>query len=547
VAKVVTVAEMRAIERAADGSGLSYDEMMANAGRSVAQSLVERFGSIAGARVVLLVGSGNNGGDALVAGWHLLDDGAQVSVYQAKERPEDDPLLVRLREQGVLIAAADGDQRWRVLRNAVGTADVLVDGVFGTGLTPPLRGTAKDVLAETRKVLDGREQRPWVVAVDCPSGLDCDSGQIAVEAIAADLTVTLAAVKVGLLRFPGAAYVGEIVVGDIGLKTGQTDINSVETDLATADIVSAWMPARKRDSHKGTYGTAIIVAGSINLPGAAVLAGLGAYRSGAGLVRLAVPSSIQVLLAPQLPEAVWTLLPHEMGLLDENAVTVLREALDGVDAMLVGPGLGVDGPTRRFFAGLLGVEIAAHRGKLGFVASEAEGEPASVALPSLVVDADGLKLLAEQPDWPQRLPAPTVLTPHPGEMSILCGEGIEEIQADRVDHARRYAKEWGHIVVLKGAFTVVAAPDGRTTVVPFATSALATAGTGDVLAGLIVGLRAQGVEAFEAAVAAAYLHGRAGELAASALGTEAAVIAGDVADQLPDAIAELVPGADSTD
>ncbi|MGA9532995.1 MAG: NAD(P)H-hydrate dehydratase [Anaerolineales bacterium] len=537
--KVVTVAEMQDVEKAADAKGLNYDEMMANAGRSVAQSLLERTGPIEGKRVLLLVGSGNNGGDVLVAGWHLLQAGAEVTVYLAKERPKKDPLLERLREQEVLIAEADQDQRWRVLRNAVGAADVLVDGVFGTGLTPPLRGTAQEVLKETKRALDRRDRRPFVLAVDCPSGLDCDSGQVADETLAADATVTLAAVKVGLLRFPGAAYVGEIVVGDIGLKSGQTDLDSAETDLATADSVAAWLPARKRDSHKGTYGTAIIVAGSINLPGAAVLAGLSAYRSGAGLVRLAVPSSIQALLAPQLPEAVWTLLPHEMGLLDENAVPVLREALEGVDAMLVGPGLGLDGATRRFVARLLGLDVAAHRGKLGFVARGDDDEPARVPLPDLVVDADGLKLLAELPDWPGRLPAPAVLTPHPGEMSILCGDSIEEVQADRVEVARRYAKKWGHIVVLKGAFTVVAAPDGRTTVIPFATSALATAGTGDVLAGVVVGLLAQGVEAFEAAVAAAYLHGRAGELAALALGTEASVIAGDVADMLPDAIAEL--------
>jgi hydroxyethylthiazole kinase-like uncharacterized protein yjeF len=539
VAKIVSVEQMQSVERAADGSGLGYDQMMANAGKSVAGEIMARYGPLDGRRVLLLVGSGNNGGDALVAGWHLLEAGAQVSVYVAKARPADDPLLERLRESGILIAEAEKDQRWRVLRNAVQATDLLVDAVFGTGLTPPLRGTAKDVLAEASKALGKREKPPVIVAVDCPSGLDCDSGEIADEAIAADLTVTLAAAKRGLLAFPGAAYVGELVVGDIGLKPGQTELESMDTDLATAELVASWLPVRKRDSHKGTYGTALITAGSINLPGAAVLAGLGAYRSGAGLVRLAVPSSIQALLAPQLPEAVWTLLPHEMGLMDDTAIPVLRQALDGVDAMLVGPGLGVDAATRRFFARLFGVEVAAHRGKLGFIAREEEEEPEAAALPPLVVDADGLKLLAELPDWAERLPKETVLTPHPGEMSILCGEGIDDIQADRIGTARGFAEQWGHVVVLKGAFTVVAAPEGRATVLPFATSALATAGTGDVLAGVIVGLRAQGVGGFDAAVLGAYLHGRAGELAADLLGAEAAVIAGDVAECLADALSEL--------
>lgn len=538
--KILTVEEMMAIEKKADAGGLTYDQMMQNAGRSIAQEILRRRPAIDGQRVLILAGSGNNGGDGLVVAHHLEQAGAEVSVYLSKPRSDADANLARLTDREILIADAEDDQRFRVLRNAVGAADVLVDALLGTGLKLPLRGSAQEILEKTQTSLRARAgPPPYVVAVDCPSGLDCDTGEIAQEALAADLTVTLAAVKRGLLRFPGAEKVGEVVVGDIGLKETASDLEDIDLDLATAEGVAPWLPPRPRNSHKGTYGRAVIVGGSITLPGAAALAGIGAYRAGAGLVTLAVPSAIQSLLAPQLPEATWLLLPHEMGLLNVSAVEVLNDELAGVDALLVGPGLGQDKLTEDFMARVLGVEVAAHRGKLGFVAKEMEDELAAAGLPPLVVDADALKLLAAVPDWPQRLPTDSVLTPHPGEMAVLTGVDKAELQEDRVESARKYAAEWGHVVVYKGAFTVVAAADGRATVLPFATSALATAGTGDVLAGALVGLLAQGVEPYQAAVLAGFIHGRAGELAAAAMGSEAAVMAGDVGEHLSDAMAEL--------
>lgn len=540
MAKIVTVEEMVAIEKEADASGLSYDQMMQNAGRSIAQAIVQRLPAIAGKRVLILAGSGNNGGDGLVVAHHLERAGAQVSVYLSKPRPQEDGNLARLVGREILIANADDDQRYRVLRNTVGATDILVDALLGTGLELPLRGSALEILAQTQAALRQRPGHPpYVVAVDCPSGLNSDTGEIAEEALTADLTVTLAAAKQGLIRFPGAEKVGELVVGEIGLSEMASDLDDIDLELATAEGVAALLPARPRNSHKGTYGRAVIVGGSITLPGAAVLAGLGAYRVGTGLVTLAVPSAIQSLLAAQLPEATWILLPHEMGLLNVSAVDVLDSEMTGVDALLVGPGLGQDKLTEDFLARLLGVEVAAHRGKLGFVAKESEEETATSGLAPLVVDADALKLLVEVENWPQRLPANTILTPHPGEMAVLTGLDKVELQEDRVGAARQFAGEWGHVVVYKGAFTVVAAPDGRTTVLPFATSALATAGTGDVLAGAIVGLLAQGVEPYKAAVLGGFLHGRAGELAADTLGSEATVIAGDVSDALPQALSEL--------
>jgi hydroxyethylthiazole kinase-like uncharacterized protein yjeF len=538
VPKIVTVEQMKEIEKAADAGGLTYDQMMENAGRAVAEVVLARLPQPAGKRVAILVGSGNNGGDGLVVGHYLAEAGAQVGAYLAAERRETDPNLVRLRGHGQLVARAADDQRWRVLRNLVASADVVVDALLGTGFQLPLRGTLKEVLATARKALAGKAERPLVVALDCPSGLDCDTGEIADEALWADLTVTLAAAKAGQFRFPGAAAVGELLIADIGIPATQKELSKVRIELATAEVVRGWLPDRPRDAHKGTFGRAIIVAGSVNFPGAAALAGLAAYRVGAGLVTLAVPGPIQALIAPQLPEATWLLLPNEMGVIAAPAAEVLQKELGQTEALLIGPGFGQDPTTGAFVARIMGGEERGHRGRIGFVTAEAEADKPP-HLPPTVIDADGLKLLAKVEDWPKWLPAEVILTPHPGEMAVLTGESKESIQADRLASARKWAEAWGHVVVLKGAFTVVASPEGKAMVLPFATPALARAGTGDVLAGAIVGLVAQGMASFEAAVLGAYLHGRAGELAAEEVGTEAAVLAGEVGECLASAIAEL--------
>jgi hydroxyethylthiazole kinase-like uncharacterized protein yjeF len=543
LAKIVRVDQMRSIEKAADASGLTYDQMMENAGRAIADEMLDRWPDMDGKRVVILVGSGNNGGDGLVVGHYLAEAGAQVAAYLTTERPDDDHNLARLREHATLIAIAEQDQRWRVLRNLVDSADFIVDAILGTGFRLPLKGVAKDVLKTVNRVLAGRRGKPVVVAVDCPSGLDCDDGQLADEALACELTVTLAAAKPGQFRFPGAEAVGRLVVADIGIPDNQKEISSVELELATADTVRAWLPARPRNAHKGTFGRAMIVAGSVNFPGAAALAGLGAYRVGAGLVTLAVPAPVQGFLVPHLTEATWIVLPHELGVIAEGAAEVLEKELDKTQAILLGPGFGQDPSTAAFIQRFLGSRAVRPRGKIGFVHSDEASSSLSILQIPCVVDADGLKLLKQIPEWPSLLPKASVLTPHPGEMAVLTEQSTDEIQEDRVATTQKWAAEWGHIVVLKGAFTVVASPDGRSTVLPFATPALARAGTGDVLAGAIVGLLAQGVPAYESAVLGSFLHGRAGELAEKRIGSAASVIAGDVAASLSEALAELETAA----
>jgi NAD(P)H-hydrate epimerase len=468
----------------------------------------------------------------------LLEADLHVTAYVVSSRRRPDPHADRFRDLGGEVIQSSEDAGGSDLQKRAGTADIVVDAVLGTGFRLPLRGEIAASLAHVAQGLADRRRRPLVVAVDCPSGVDCDTGAAAAETLEAAVTVTLAAVKPGLLRSPGASKAGDIVVGDIGLNPRMRELSEVQMELADPKTIGSWLPARPDDGHKGTFGKVIITAGSVNYPGSAALAGLAAYRVGAGLVCLAVPGGIQSSLVAVLPEATWLILPQETGVLSEAAADILRASVSGAKALLIGPGLGREDVTRRFLLRLLRASETTPRGHIGFIPST-ETPHEHQPLPPLVVDADGLRLLSQLEEWPKRLPAGSILTPHPGEMSALAGLPTETIQANREGIAREKALEWGHVVVLKGARTVVAAPDGRAWLVPIATAALAKAGTGDVLAGAIVGLCAQGVAPAEASALAAFLHGRAGILAAERAGTTAGVLASDVASMLPAAIGEL--------
>ena len=537
--KLVTVSQMQAIEKEADAGGLTYAEMMENAGQGLADVILESFdtGDVE-LEAVGLVGPGNNGGDTLVALSTLAAEGWKTRAYLVKRKKDD--MVKRFTEAGGQLLA--GENAFEQLAEAIGTADVLLDGVLGTGARLPLKKDVAELLSEVNDILDGLDEYPLVVAVDCPSGVDCDSGQVADETLAADLTVTMAAVKQGLLKLPAYEYVGDIEVVDIGLPEDLPSLQGLNVEVAEADSVSMLLPERPIDSHKGTFGTALIAAGSVNYTGAVVLAGEAAYRAGAGLVTLAVPGPVHMALAGRFPEATWVLLPHEMGVISSAGAEVLAKNFERASALLIGPGFGMENSTKEFIENIVEGRYSAKKTalRIGFVHQETEKKAENNAkLPPLVIDADGLKLLAQIKDWYKQIPAPAILTPHPGEMAVLTELLKDEIQGNRLEIASRYAKEWGHVVVLKGAFTVIASPDGRSTIIPVASPALARAGTGDVLAGLIVGLRAQGLEAYEAAVAGAWIHAQAGLYAADDLGTDASVLAGDVLDSVSDVMSDL--------
>lgn len=512
--KLVTVSQMREIEREADSKGVSYAQMMRSAGRGLAE-VVHAIGQENGWNVIAgIVGSGNNGGDTLVALTWLAEAGRKTRAYVVNR--QDDELAKQYLKVGGEIARYATDSGFESLHDFLEETDILLDGLLGTGIKLPLRKEASLVLQSTANILAEMEHPPLIVAVDCPSGVDCDTGDCADETLPADLTITMAAVKQGLLKLPAFEYVGDLELVDIGLPDGLDSWRSLHIDVADADMISAILPERTPASHKGTFGTAFVVAGSTSYTGAALLAGRAAYRIGAGLVTMAVPAPLHTALVGHLPEATWVPLPHEHGFVSEEASYYVLSNLERATAILFGPGFGNKHTTRLFVEHLLD----------------------SLELPS-VIDADGLRHLAGIHDWNKKIKVQAVLTPHPGEMSALTGLSIAEIQSNREEVTGKYAKEWGQVVVLKGAFTVIAAPDGRTTIIPVATPALARAGTGDVLAGLIIGLRAQGVEAYEAAIAGAYIHAQAGLYAAENLGTTASVLASDVLNAIPNVISDL--------
>jgi NAD(P)H-hydrate epimerase len=546
--KVFSVAEMVTAEKAADAAGVSYDEMMETAGRRVAEAIMERT-AVEDRHVFVLVGPGNNGGDGLVAGRYLAEAGADVAFYLYKPRNVKlDQNFARVQEMDLLFVEADADQRYHALRRHLTEADILVDALLGTGVTRPIGGNLATLFNQVKAniVAQARlpdevdpltsikrvgsetdlQKKPLVVAVDCPSGLNCDTGQLDHLTIPADLTVTFAGAKRGHFRFPGAAACGELVVADINISADLPEVKRVPLELATVRLARSLLPERLAAGHKGTFGTALIAAGSEHYWGAPVLAALGAYRVGAGLVALAVPETIRATAAGQLPEATYPPLAATKVLNGESA-RLLLDGLGSAKGILVGPGLG---PATTFMQALLRTEPDQLSQPL---ADEVNTPGLDRRLPPLVVDADGLNLLARMPDWPERLPAITVLTPHPGEMARLMGISLAQLKtADRVTLASEQAIIWGHVVLLKGAYTVVASPDGRCTILPFANPLLATGGSGDVLSGIIVGLLAQGVKPYEAAVLGGYLHGAAGELAKEKFG-ESGLLAGELADWIP--------------
>lgn len=511
--KIVTVEQMRALEREADARGLSYRQMMINAGRVLAFHVFARFLECKNRMVLGLIGCGNNGGDTLIGLTNLIEQGWKAAAYLVKPRPKEDEWLTAFQRRGGKVLRAEMDVGFVKLEEWLEKAEVLLDGVLGTGVRLPLEKEVADVLG----VVSEYEDRPYTIAVDCPSGVDCESGQVSRQCIPADLTLCMQAVKTGLLRFPAFEFAGQISLAELDFPEDLPTWEAVQDQAVDTLLASEWMPKRKLDSHKGDFGTLLMAAGCVKYPGAVLLAGRAAYRTGLGLLRIAIPSSLLTPLAGHLPEATWLPVPEEQGYFCAQSVTEIRKNIEKVNVCLTGPGLGQESAAFNFIQKLL----------------------ETPQLPPLVVDADGLRHLVKITDWQKKLPEGSVLTPHPGEMSALTGLEVESIQQERTETARKFAVKWGVVVVLKGALSVVASPQGKVMVVPIATPALAKAGTGDVLAGMLAALIAQGVESFHAAAAAAFIHARAGQLVAEELDTTASVIASDVLRAIPEILSLL--------
>ena len=516
--KIVTSAEIRLLEKQCQEGGLSTDALMENAGRAVAEA-VERFlGNGGGRSIVVLVGPGNNGGDGLVAAGHLQDCGEKVSLYLLGRRPAADARLKQALKSRLTCLEAGRDEDRQGLGRWLAEADVVIDAVFGTGQSRPLGGEFADVL---RRTAAAREDRPGltIIAVDLPTGLNADNGALDTAYLPADHTITLGLPKLGLYSIGGAGAAGEIAVVDIGIPPALTE--PLATELITAEWVKSVLPARSSEAHKGSFGRVLVAAGSTNYPGAAYLACSGAVRTGAGLVTLATAKGIQPILAAKLTEVTHLPLPEDApGTVSRKAAAEVLAQAGSYDVLLMGCGLGQAGTVK------------------GFIMDVLDGlKPPT----GLVLDADALNTLAGVRDWWRRLTYDAILTPHLGELSRLTGLGVEEIQKDRMGVARQMAARWRKVIVLKGAYTVIAAPDGRCRISAAANAGLASAGTGDVLAGVITGLVAQGLPLFDAAAAGVYLHAAAGDMMRAELG-DAGMTASDLLPVLPRAIKRMKAG-----
>ena len=356
----------------------------------------------------------------------------------------------------------------------------------------------------------------------------------------ADICVCMEAVKPGLLRFPAFNFAGEICQVDIGILK-KIHIDTHKEDLVLDDkLVASILPGRKNDSHKGSFGSVLICGGSVNYPGAPVFAAKAAYKTGTGLVKTAVPERIYEICANQHLESTWLVLDDENGVISESAAKLIQIERSKVNCLAIGPGLGTEETTFRFFKEILlpgnGTE---KKHGIGFVPEQVKEITETEPVTPIVVDADGLRLLARIDYWEKLTSQKMVLTPHPGEMSELTGLSIDEIQSNRMEICREYAKKWNQVVVLKGALTVIGSPEGRIAVCPIASSALSKAGSGDILTGLIAGLIAQGVGFFDAAIAGVWVHASAGVLAAISRFGERCVGIFDILSSLPDIFSRI--------
>ena len=555
--KVVTAAQMTALEQESERQGTTTDTLMERAGLAVAaiarQQLSAAPGGFAGANILVLVGPGNNGADGLVAARHLRRWGAEVTAYlvtgfPAANLPPGNKLAAKLelaRRYDVSLLSAADDPGLERLAGRLSRSRLVLDAVLGTGRSRPLAGTVREVMLQVNASRQPPESgpRPLLLALDLPTGLDADTGAVDAACPGADLTLALGLPKAGLLAFPGAAKVGELMTLDIGLPPGLGEA-AIPLELLTPAWVGYHLPARPLDAHKGSFGHTLVVAGSRNYVGAACLVAAAAGRVGAGLVTLAAPESVYPSAAAQLTETIHLPLPEDgAGQIHPDAAGIIRDLLPRYSCLAVGSGMGRSAGTATFMERLL-LDGAASP------ASSPAAIPPSIP-PSIpvVVDADGLNNLSRRPDWwrhQENRPGPLVLTPHPGEMATLTGLATAAIQQDRVATAHRYAAQWQAVVVLKGAFTAIAEPggDGRPAgeglvrLSPFANPGLASGGTGDVLTGIIGGLLAQGLTPFDAASCGVYLHGQAAATLTARQGN-AGLLASDLVAVLPQTIHQL--------
>lgn len=517
--KLVTAKEMKALDvQAQTDYAMPGILLMDNAAQAVAEAVHEALTALEGERVVIFCGGGNNGGDGLGAARWLQSYGVSVRAFvvgAALDAVQGDAAmeLAMFTKAGGRVEALSTEDDWVLAELAASKADVLVDALLGTGFHGELEG---DVLRAC-ELLNKSEK--YILAVDIPTGVNADNGAVSENAVRADHTVTMALVKTGLLLYPGREYCGDIELADISMPVKLVEEYQSDKYRLTDEIVRELLPLRKANAHKGDAGRVVICAGSPGYTGAAALASDAAVKAGAGLVSLYTPLSSRDVLAIKLTEVmVHGLLERMPGILGGGAASDVASSAEAADVLAIGPGLGTSESTQEAVRTIL----------------------QKITTP-VVIDADALTALAGHTEILAAMQAQKVLTPHPGEMARLTGLEIAEIEADRINIAKKYAEQWQAIVVLKGAPTVIGCPNGTVYVNSTGNSSLATGGSGDVLTGIIAGLAAQEISLQEAAICGVYLHGLAAELT----GIDIGLAAGELAALLPQAREQVLYGAEA--
>ncbi|KPJ61307.1 MAG: hypothetical protein AMJ46_02710 [Latescibacteria bacterium DG_63] len=510
--RIATPEQMRNIDaKAIDGLGIPGLTLMENAGRGVVSVVEQVVGEINGKSFAVVCGKGNNGGDGFVVSRLLREKGARVAAFllaRKKDVSGDASVnLERFVSMGGGVTELTEGNIFEELVPVLERTRFVVDAIYGTGF----KGKVPGFVARVIELINSSEAQ--VFAVDVPSGLDCGTARTEGVCIRAHATATLALLKKGLVFFPGRKFTGDIFLIDIGIPDACVDEENIQLTLMDNRLAREWFPAREPDVHKGDCGKIAVVGGSVGLTGAVALCSMAAMRTGAGLVTAAVPSSLNDILETKMTEAMTRPLPETIErTISLDARGAVTDLILASDVLAFGPGL-----SRNPESAALARKIVPY-----------------VAKPT-VLDADGLNAFIGHTDLFARAGKCLIITPHIVEMSRLSDEEPSLIEDDRVGAARRFSEKYGIIVLLKGAPTVIAQPDGMAYVNPTGNAGLASGGSGDVLTGIIAGLLGQGVSPVRAAVLGAYMHGLAADMAKEGLGEEG-MIAGDLVELIPEAI-----------
>lgn len=522
--KLVCNSQMQEIENLSFKNNSSSALLMDNAGKSIAEvvkNIIETHNI--NTKILILVGPGNNGGDGLIAGTILFTEGYDISIYVCSPRNNQDNLLSKCIEKNIPVTSIESSNFMSKLISDLSNCDLILDAILGINANRPIVDPITKVFElieyeHTNRLskYDSNMSQPFVISIDIPSGMNSDNGTIYSHAVRADLTITLGFPKIGMFTENGLSHTGKIINLPIGLsKYGE----HLSTEVIETEWIRSELPTREINSHKGDSGKVLVWAGSRKYIGAAYLSCMAAMRTGSGYVTLITTPKLQEILASKMTEPIYHLIPENLdGNLSYNTSYSNVTSLKSNDVTLLGPGIDQNTESRRFLMNML--------------------EYSKTVETQLVIDADGLNILSQAENWQSSFHKPAILTPHPGEMARLMKTSIETVQSNRIYHARTAAVDWGHYIVLKGACTIIADPEGNCRIIPFANPVLASSGTGDVLAGMIASFAAKMNSPFNAATIGAYIHAVVGEIMSERIG-KIGSLAGDMLPLIPSAIMKL--------